>query len=281
MNLRTAGDLAVYLKGLCPVDEPSVDKIIVGREDTEIKKIGTCWMAYFELIQRAYQQGVNVLVCHEPVFYSHHDLEVREREFDWAERRLGLKKGQNAYDKMIEEKKEWILEHGMTIIRCHDVLDKIQGFGIPFALGRALGFCDEDIIRSEKFFNVYRTPEKTALDTAKNIAECLKRFGQPGVAFYGDPKRMVNSVAIGTGCFCDPIQLMELEADFYLAIDDSIRTWIQTTYARDSGLPLAVINHGTSEEPGVALLSEYLKNTTGIDVEHFPCGCSYTWVSNE
>jgi hypothetical protein len=57
----------------------------------------------------------------------------------------------------------------------------------------------------------------------------LKSAGQPGVEFYGDHDRSIESIGIGTGCICDPIQFMDMEPDLFVAIDDKVRTWIQTT----------------------------------------------------
>ena len=51
---------------------------------------------------------------------------------------------------------------------------------------------------------------------------------------------------------------MELDADLYIGVDDTIRNWVETTFSRDSGMPLVGVNHGTSEEPGVRELSALL-----------------------
>lgn len=283
---RTAGELAIYLRNLCGgyvEEKDTVDKIIIGDPDTVIRKVGTCWMAYFDVIKAAYEAGVNVLICHEPTFYAHHDLgeEITQREYARCYRGRGFTAGFKAYEEMVEEKKQWILEHGMVIIRCHDALDAVKGFGIPFGLGKALGFTDADLLCSERYVNVYRMPERTAFEAAKHFAKQLKPLCQDGVQFYGDPERRVSSVAVGTGCYCDPIELMELGADMYIAIDDTVRTWIQAPYSTDSGLPMIVIHHGTSEEPGVQMLCEHLKTVLTQPVEHFLCGCGYKWISAE
>jgi hypothetical protein len=127
---------------------------------------------------------------------------------------------------------------------------------------------------------VYRVRKAKASVIAKQIADKLKDIDQPGVAFYGDPDREVSSVGLGTGCICDPQQYAELNPGLIIGIDDTIRTWIQTTYAEDTGNPLIVINHGTSEEEGMRMLNEQLQlNIPSIEFIHINQGCGYRWIT--
>lgn len=80
-DVVTAGDLQKYLRGLHPVSEPSVDRIIIGDPDTKIKKAGTAWTPYLKTLKDAARQGINVLVVHEPTFYMHWDLDKKVRIF--------------------------------------------------------------------------------------------------------------------------------------------------------------------------------------------------------
>jgi putative NIF3 family GTP cyclohydrolase 1 type 2 len=275
MKKLTAGDVNKYLRSLIDVAEPSVDKIIIGDPGTQVNKIGTAWMPYWKTCRQAVKEGVNVLIVHEPTFYAHRDLEAAE----WINiENPGT--GQQKYLELRDEKARWIRENELVIIRCHDVWDKIPDIGIPYAFGQALGFSNDDIIRRETFYNVYKTDPAPAIEMARSIASRLSIAGQPGVAFYGDENYRVSSVGVGTGCICDPINYMQLEPDLYIAIDDTVRTWIQTTYAEDTGKPLIVVNHGTSEEFGIKLLSEHLKKTfQDFEVVHFNQGCTYKWIS--
>lgn len=271
----TAEDLNTYLRSIISVKEPSVDRIIIGDPKTKVDKIGTAWMPYWKTLREAKEKGVNVLIVHEPTFYTHWDLEAENSDF------LGAPSpAKNNYSEIRDEKKKWILDNKMVIIRCHDVLDKIPGWGIPFALGNGLGFKNESIIRSKTYYNVYKTNPTPAIDIAKTIAKKLKKINQPGIAFYGDENYEVRSVGLGTGCICDPLQYSELSPDLFIGIDDTIRTWIQTTYAEDSGKPLIVINHGTSEEFGMRSLNDHLQTTfEDIEVLHINQGCGYKFVS--
>jgi hypothetical protein len=210
-GIETAGDLNDYLRSLIEVDEPSVDKVIVGDPSTKISRIGTAWMPYWQTLKEAKTMGVNTMVVHEPTFYTHRDLE--EKKWDY----LGAPSpARELYLEQVEAKKQWIEKNGMVIIRCHDVLDKIGEYGIPFAFGRALGFSDSDLIRSRTYYNVYGIETSPAIVVARQIAAKLKAVGQPGVAFYGDENFPVSSVGLGTGCICDPMQFMDLDMDWPL-----------------------------------------------------------------
>jgi len=268
-----AKDVNAYLRSLETVDEPSVDRVIIGDPDTVVSKIGTCWMPYWNTCKKAVSQGINLLIAHEPTFYTHWDLDLEKD-------RLKAAKCLADYTRLREEKSKWIKDAGLVIIRCHDVLDKIKGFGVPFALGRALGFQDSDIIRSQTYYNVYQTPKKSAIEIARDIAGKLQLQGQPGVAFYGRDDYQVSSVGVGTGCFCDPTEYGLLKPDMFIAINDSIRTWVQTTYAQDAGQPLLVIDHGTAEDPGMQALNAHLRKVfADKEFIHFGPGCSFKWVT--
>jgi putative NIF3 family GTP cyclohydrolase 1 type 2 len=233
-------------------------------------------LPYWKTLKKAVSQGINTLVVHEPTFYTHWDLDERKQDY-WQ----APDAAKNAYLELVEKKKTWIQDSGVVIIRCHDVLDKVPEFGMPYALGQALGFANDDIIRSRTYYSVYGVKPAPAKDVAEMIATKLKIAGQPGVAFYGDPQYVVKSIGVGTGCICNPLHYMDLKPDLYIAIDDKIRTWIQTAYAEDSGQPLVVINHGTSEEFGMRALNARLKKAfTENDFIHLDQGCGYRWVTS-
>jgi putative NIF3 family GTP cyclohydrolase 1 type 2 len=272
----SAAELQKFLVSLTELKPKTVDRIIIGNPETKVKKIGTCWMPYWETCRKAVESGVNVLVVHEPTFYTHWDLDEKSEDYfrspDFAK---------NQYLEQVEKKKKWLLDNKLVIIRNHDTLDKLKDVGIPFALGQFLGFSNSDIIASRTYYNVYKISNQKAAGFAGKLALKLSEIGQPGVAFYGDPERMISSVGIGTGCICDPLEFADLKPDVFVAIDDSIRTWTQTTFAADTGNPLIVINHGTSEEMGTRMLNRLIKQKfPNIETTHFNQGCSYKWITH-
>lgn len=271
----TAAHLQTFLTSHVDLKADTVDLIIIGNPDTVVKKIGTCWMSTWDACKKAVDSGVNVLITHEPTFYTHRDLDevpgFLKRWPDYTKEQ---------YLAQIRKKEKWINDKGLVIIRNHDTLDALKEKGIPFAFGQFLGFDNSDIIASRTYYNVYKFTKQTASSFAKSLAGKLKELGQPGVAFYGDPSREVSSVGIGTGWICDPMDYADLKPDVFVAIDDVIRTHIQTVFASDTGQPLVVINHGTSEEMGMRSLNQIIKDKyPDIEVTHFTQGCTYEWIT--
>ena len=271
----TVAGLQQFLVSLIQLKSKTVDRLIIGNPETKVKKIGTCWMPYWETCKKAVESGVNVLVVHEPTFYTHWDLDENLADYYSAPEFT-----KQLYINQVEKKKKWIHSNELAILRNHDTLDALKDVGIPFALGKFLGFNNSDIIASRPYYNVYRIPDQPASGFARKVAAILSEIGQPGVAFYGDPEYKVSSVGIGTGCICDPMEFADLKPDIFIAIDDVVRTWTQTAYAADTGQPLIVINHGTSEEMGMRALNQIIREKfPQIEVIHFNQGCSYQWIT--
>ena len=269
----TAAELQKYLVSLVPLPEKTVDRIIIGDPGTKIKKIGTCWMPYWDTCKEAVRAGVNVLVTHEPTFYTHWDLDEKREYSD-------LEYTRDQYKQLVESKKKWILDNGLVIIRHHDTLDALKDRGIPYSFGKFLGFQNSDIINSKTYYNVYRIKKQAASIVAAGIAKRMSEVGQPGVAFYGDPDYPVTSVGVGTGAICDPMRFADLKPDLAIAIDDSVKTWTQTYFARDTGRPLVIVNHGATEEMGLKELRNIISEKfPSIDVIHFEQGCTYKWIT--
>jgi len=269
----TASELYSYLTSMIKLNRDTVDRIIIGNPETAVRKIGTCWMSTWDACKKAVDSGVNVLITHEPTFYTHRDLgEVP----GFLEKKPEYTRTQ--YLLQIEKKKKWINDNGLVIIRHHDTLDALPEKGIPFAFGQFLGFKDSDIIAARTYYNVYKFNKQPASLFARSLAGKLRELGQPGIAFYGDQSREVSSVGIGTGWICDPMDYADLKPDVFIAIDDVVKTHIQTVYAEDTGHPLIVINHGVSEEMGMRSLNQIIKNKyPDIEVFHFSQGCTYDW----
>jgi len=249
----TARELNFGLRSLHTVPEPSVDRVIVGDADSIVRGIAVVWMPTWAALREAHAAGCNVVVAHEPTFYSHFDLRAFENNrgqlSSAALKTLSVTR---------DEKRRWIEEAKMVVIRCHDVLDLMPG-GVADALTKTLGLDPKNFLVNEPYYRVVRVdPAQRAGKLAQQLANALHVLGQPGVAFHGDAERLVQRLGIGTGYACDPFHFVELEAEMCVTIDDRIKTWTESAWADDAGFPMVVIHHGTSEEPGVRRLHELI-----------------------
>lgn len=270
----TALELHYWLRSLHSVPEPSVDRLIVGDPATVVRGIAVVWTPTWAALRDALAQGCNVVVAHEPTFFSNHDLDAFETSATdlspSASRTMSAAR---------DEKKRWIEESGMVVIRCHDVLDLMPG-GVADSLATALGFSEADYLASVPYYRVVRIePATRAGEVAQRLAKAFGALGQPGVAFYGNPDRMVRSLGLGTGYACEPWRFVELGAEMCVTIDDRIKTWIESEWSDDSGYPMIVIHHGTSEEWGVRRLCDLItERYSEIPVQLIPQGFRCRWV---
>lgn len=270
----TAGQLNAWLRGLHPVPEPSVDRVVVGEAGAAVRGIAVVWMPTWAALREAEARGCNVVVAHEPTFFSHHDLDGFEATLPEGARVV--------HGRARDEKRRWIEEHGMVVVRCHDVLDAMPG-GVVDALREGLGFEERDVVRTWERYRVVRVGAESvkAGELAKRLAGRFAELGQPGVTFYGDAERKVSTLGLGTGYGCEPWRFVELGAEMGVTIGDRIKTWCEGEWAEDSGYPLVVIDHGTSEEWGVRRLAELLREQfPAVRVELIKQGCSGAWISS-
>ncbi|TFG71000.1 MAG: hypothetical protein E4H27_05390 [Anaerolineales bacterium] len=67
--------------------------------------------------------------------------------------------------------------------------------------------------------------------------------------------------------------------DCSIVCDDGSLYWASIQRADDGAHPVIRVNHGTSEEPGMVTLTQYVNNyIDGLDAEYIPHGCSFRLV---
>ena len=233
----------------------TVDKIIIGNPDKDIKTIMVTWISSFNAIKTAVEQGFDMLITHEPTFWVH---ENEDKVMDRFE--TGIKK------------KKYIEENNLVILRCHDVWDRMPDIGIPWAWAKFLGFAEKPAkISSDNYQHRYDI-EPVSLDAfAQRISEKTAKIREPLIQVCGQKDQMVSKIGIGTGCACSIELFQQMGCDLSIVCDDGTWYWQHIQYAIDSNHPVIRVNHGTSEEPGMVTLTEYINdNLPDIKVEHLP-----------
>ncbi|MCJ7735848.1 MAG: Nif3-like dinuclear metal center hexameric protein [Anaerolineae bacterium] len=239
----------------------TVDTFKAGDPDAPVAGIAVGWMSYVWALEEAVRLNCNVFVTHEPTYYDHHDNcpVMLSRPSVLA-------------------KLQRIEEHGLVIIRCHDLWDQMPGIGIPTSWGEYLGFGDP--ISGAGYFRVYDVSGRTAGDVAQHIAKRTAALGQDAVQLIGPGSRQVSRVAIGTGAITPFFSMVEdHHADLVICTDDGFTYWRDGAFAIDNDIPVIVVNHAVSEEAGMANLATHLQEVfPETPVHHIRQECMYRLV---
>jgi len=262
--MTKAQDLLDYMRSIGTwVDwGNTVDQIIIGSGETEVTQAAVAWIPSYDALRRAVEMGCQLFITHEPTFYSHRcELEEMDRWPDAA------------------EKAKFIEDSGLTILRNHDTWDNMPGVGIPWSWAAFLEIEGEpSAVRP--YLNVYPIPGTTLEELAQRVAARTALIGEPAVQVVGDPAMRVTRLGIGTGCGCDPVQYREMGADAGIVCDDGTSYWASIQWARDHGFGIIRVNHGTSEEPGVAAMAaHFAARFPEVSFHHIPQGARYRLVT--
>jgi putative NIF3 family GTP cyclohydrolase 1 type 2 len=263
-----AKDVQSYLRSLNGgwMDlEETVDTFKAGDPEAEVRGIAVAWMSTTEALKRAESLDCNVFVTHEPTYYNHLD-DPKSAVFTLRGARV---------------KRAWIDASGMVIIRCHDLWDQMPEIGIPDAWGQALNL--GEAIAGKGYYRVYDVTGRTAGGVAERIAVQSAPFGQPGVQLIGNPEASVTRLAIGTGAITPFFTFIrDYSADLALCTDDGLTYWQHGAYALDAGIPVIIVNHASSEEPGMIQLAKHLERRfPDVPVHHIPQGCMYEVIPTQ
>ncbi len=244
----------------------TVDTFKAGDPEEEVQGIAVGWMSTRRALEQALALGCNVFVTHEPTYYTHED------EPDHPTGQLPVAR----------EKRAFIEESGLVIIRCHDLWDQLPGRGIPDTWGSALAL--GKAVGGEGYFRVYDVSGRTAGDVARQVAQRTSHFGQEAVQFIGDSEKPVNRVVIGTGAITPLFEYMSRFGESYgvdLAVctDDGFTYWKHGAYALDANFPVIIVNHATSEEAGMGALADHLRaEFPEVPVHFIREGCMYELI---
>lgn len=259
--------------------EHTVDQFLAGDPESEVTGIAVSWMPTFTTLEKALEAGCNLFVTHEPLYTIVLDEEGKPVESlpPHLIHRKGLPIPFDKEDAWVR-KKNWLDETGMTVYRCHDFWDDFPEIGIHGAWADWLGFTGKPVA-SRKYYEVHKVGNITVGELAEKILARVKPLGQDVVHVVGDLNRKVSSIALGTGAITDYRLMRSMGADVLLITDDGTRLWESGQWSLDSDVPLIVVNHSTSEEPGMRTLAKYLREQfEGVKVKEIPVGCIYKTV---
>jgi len=230
---------------IAPVGElaQTVDGIIAGDGNEEVKGIATTFVCSYEVIEQAIERGINVIITHEPTCYNHHSEQDK----------FGV-------SKVIEQKIELLNKHHINVIRFHDYAHRYS----------------PDII-SEGFLDVMEWSSYADQDQADLlhlptqsvgaiIQQLKQRLGIDYIQLVGQQEQLCSNVWLrlgfrGNGDQCIPA--FE-KGNIELIIAGEGHEWETPEYVRDANaqgkaIALLIIGHQKSEDAGMKILARQLQ----------------------
>ncbi|WP_339822056.1 Nif3-like dinuclear metal center hexameric protein [Paenibacillus sp. FSL R7-0216] len=223
--------------------EQTVDGLVIGRPDEEVRGIAVTFMATQAAIEQAVSLGANLLISHEGVFYSHRSDGNTLKE-----------------DPVVWHKKHRLEELGLAVLRYHDGIHRETPDGITSGLIEELDW--QDAVCEYQ-------PASAVLElqaaTLEEVARLLKvKLNLPYVRFTGDPEMLCRKVGVLVGYRGGGELAIPLLREVDLIIAGEGPEWETPEYVRDAvyqGRCKAIIflGHGPSETPGMKRLARVLR----------------------
>ena len=224
-----------------------------GDAESPVTGIATSVMSTFEVLRRAAADGKNMVITHEPTFWTGND-DVRNF----------------TNDALYKEKLQFIREKNLVIWRFHDHLHAQRPDMSFVGLAQDLGW---EKFASKDDPQVFVLPRVRLRELASDVE---RRMKVKTIRVIGDPNAWVSRACLMQGAPPFPAATMLAKADVVVCGEQ--REWEGVEYAFDAmsaGMPkgMIVIGHWVSEEPAMRLCADWLKTfITEVPVAWIPAG---------
>ena len=222
--------------------EGGVDRIITGSGDTPVRGIATTMMCTFDALKAAVAAKANLIITHEPTWWSHPDtLTALEN------------------DPLYKTKLAYMRAHDLVSFHFHDHWHAKQPVdGIHFGTAERLGW---NGYRDPAEMRHYNLPATTLSALATEIKV---KLGARTMRVVGDPALAVRRVVVSWGYCSNFPGIPFLDSDADVLLIGEAQDWDLIAYAQDlvaSGRKkaLIVVGHVTSEQWGMKYCADWLK----------------------
>lgn len=240
----TAGEVIDRIKAKMgiPWRTQTVDRIIAGNPDTPVQGIATTMMATLDVMRRASSAGANMVITHEPTFYSHADTIDQIKD-----------------DATYKFKLDFIEKNKMVSFHFHDHWHGHRPDGIATGMARELGWEQLADADDPRAFSFSPTP------LARLAQEIEAKLRIRTMRVVGDPDLTVRRAIASWGNVSQfPGIPLLVRRDIDVLIVGETREWELVEYAQDtiaSGKKkaLIILGHVVSEQAGMKYCAEWLK----------------------
>ncbi|MFD0693415.1 Nif3-like dinuclear metal center hexameric protein [Paenibacillus sp. GCM10027628] len=239
----TVKDILNRLAVSAKASDTTVDKLVAGKDDTEVTGIAVAFMATHHILKQSLALGANLVISHEGVFYNHRDGNERLES-----------------DPVYQEKQRLIEESGVAIYRLHDLIHENRPDGIMEGLLRSLDW-KQYVIEDRPASSIVDIPAMTIREVAEYVKTMLDI---PFVRIVGDTSTVCKRVGLLAGYRGGGAIGIPLFEKVDLIIAGEGPEWETPEYVRDAVYQgrrkgLIMLGHAESEEPGMKLLAGELQ----------------------
>jgi len=240
----TAGDVVERIKAHVgvPWADKTVDGIIAGDASTPVIGIATTMMATLAVLKRAVANRQNLIITHEPTFWSHQE---------------DVSGVQN--ETLYQEKRDFIKANNLVCFHFHDHWHALKPRdGIAEGMIRRLGWNAAVSADDPRNFTLPPT-------TLEGLARFLKaRLNAKTMRVIGDPALAVSKVEASWGYAMKQNGIVLLNKDIEVLIVGETWEWELQEYAADlvtagHKKALIVLGHINSEQWGMEYCAEWLR----------------------
>ncbi len=244
----------------CPWSAETVDTFKSGNPDDLITGIEVCMFADMKALKQAATDKCNLIIVHEPTFYSHLD-ETKTYE----------------NDQVYQGKRKFINDNKLIIWRFHDHIHRTKPDGIYVGMIEKLGWKQNQTDSSMIRFRF----------ESQKLSQFISRLKSafPGSTFrvVGNPEMKVTNVALAVGApgSTGHIKLLR-EENIDLLIAGEAPEWETYQYVYDALLleknkAVIFLGHTNSEEAGMNYCARWLKGfiPKDIPIKYFENGSSF------
>ena len=233
----------------CPWSSQTVDTFKSGNPDDVVTGVAVCMFADMNVLQQAVANKCNLIIAHEPTFYSHLD-ETKALE----------------NDPVFQDKIKFINENKLIIWRFHDHIHRTKPDGIYFGMIEKLGWQKNQIDSSMIRFKF----EKQKLSDF--ISRLKLTFPGSSLRVIGNPDLMVTNVAFSAGApGSETHRKLLQEKNIDVLVAGEAPEWETYQYAYDEQLQgknkaVIFLGHAVSEAFGMNYCARWLKGFLPKDI---------------
>lgn len=240
--------------------QTTVDTLKIGSRDQVVTGIVTTMFTTLEIIKKAIELKANLIIPHEPTFFSGSD------ETDWLQN-----------DPVFRTKFDLMAKHGIALWRNHDYIHRMKVDGVQ------AGVVDE--LEWNDYYK--QSPVLDIPDTSLgNLINYVKeKLGVPAMRYIGDLNQSCSKILLLPGAVGGKRQIesiMKEKPDVLICGESN--EWETPEYVRtanEMGMKLSMIEigHSASEEGGSEFLTSWIrKHAPEIPVTHIPSGNSLSII---